>query len=150
MRLAYPSKEQNELLLASLVKRLGGGIGGDAQCIAVMTKKKLVGVVAFYNYRWPNIEMAFYCDDYRWALNRDGIRELFAYPFVQLKCKRVTALCDKKNTRARKMVQKLGFLEEGKLRKAGAKGDIILYGLLPDELTLVRSYEQNTESAASA
>lgn len=150
MRIAFPNAEQNELLLAWLIKKLGGGIGGNPQCIAVMNEKKLVGVVAFFNFRWPNIECAFYCEDYRWALNRDGIAELFRYPFVQLKCKRVTALCDKKNYRARKMVQRMGFVEEGKLRKAGEKGDILLYGLLPDELKVVRDYGINTDSAASA
>ena len=148
MRVVIPSKEQNPLLLAWLNQRMKGGIDGNPQCLAVMDKNRLVGVVAFFNYRWPNIEVAFHCEDYRWALNRNGVAEVFRYPFKQLKCKRVTALCDRKDKRARRMVERLGFKEEGKLRKAAERGDLIIYGLLPDELRIGR--HENTVTAASA
>ena len=146
MKLVLPTAEQNELLAAWLNKRLPGGCV-PSQCFAVMDEDRLVGVVSFFNFRWPNIEIAFYCEDYRWALNRDGILELFSYPFVQLGCHRVTALCERKNKRARRMVQRLGFKEEGMLRKAGEKGDMFIYGLLPEDLKL-RKY--NGKPARSA
>ena len=149
MKLVLPTPEENELLLKWLQKRLGGG-SVPCQCFAVLDGKKLVGVVSFFNFRWPNIEIAFYCEDYRWALNRDGILELFAYPFVQLKCKRVTALVERKNKKARKMVQRLGFKEEGMLRKAGEKGDLFIYGLLPEELQLRKYHGKPARSTATA
>lgn len=148
MKLVLPTPEQNELLAAWLSKRMGGHTK-ECQCFAVMDDDKLVGVVSYFNYRWPNIEMAFCCEDYRWAMNRDGIVDVFSYPFIQLKCKRVTALVERKNKVARKMVQRLGFKEEGMLRKAGTKGDIFVYGLLPEDLKL-RKYHANAKSAACA
>lgn len=147
MKVVYPDQEQNELLSAWLSKRLGGGLGG--QCLAIMDDARLVGVVAFFNFRWPNIEVAFLCEDYRWALNREGIREVLSYPFRQLDCRRITALIERKNMRARKMVQRLGFIEEGKLRKAGEHGDIIVYGLLPEDFRLGKDRE-TAKSAATA
>jgi len=149
MKLIVPSQEQNELLLAWLQKRLGGG-DVPCQCFAIMDGKRLVGVLSYFNYRWPNIECAFYCEDYRWALNRDGIVEAFSYPFIQLKCNRVTALVERKNKIARKMVQRLGFKEEGMLRKAGPKGDIFVYGLLPEDLKLRKYRHEKPKSTASA
>jgi len=135
MRVVFPRPDQNDMLAKLMQNRLEGGLS-DSQNLAVMDGERLVGVVSFFNYRWPNIEVGFYCDDYRWALNRDGIAQVFAYPFVQLNCRRVTALIDKKNLRARKMVQRLGFKEEGKLRKASERGDMFIYGLLPEDLRI--------------
>lgn len=115
-----------------------------------MDGDKIVGALAYFNYRWPNIEVAFLCEDYRWALNRDGIVEAFMYPFVQLKCHRVTAVVERKNKIARKMVQRLGFKEEGMLRKAGPNGDMFIYGLLPEDLQLRKYNGTTTNAAASA
>ncbi len=129
---------------------MGGGYA-DAQCLAVVDNTdEIAGIVAFFNYRWPNVEVGFFCDDFRWALNRNGIIEVLSYPFIQLKCRRITALVEKKNATARKMVQRLGFVEEGKLRKAGPKGDIFVYGLLPDELKLRKYYGKHTRTACAA
>lgn len=150
MRVAYPNQEQNKELVSILVKRMGGGYA-DAQCLAVIDNDdEIAGIVAFFNYRWPNVEVGFFCDDFRWALNRDGIIEVLSYPFVQLRCHRITALVEKKNTVARKMVQRLGFVEEGKLRKAGPKGDMFVYGLLSDELKLRKYCVKPTNTAAAA
>jgi len=150
MRVCYPNKEQNKRLTEILIERMGGGYA-DAQCLAVIDNDdEIAGIVAFFNYRKPNIEVGFFCDDFRWALNRDGIIEVLSYPFVQLRCHRITALVEKKNTVARKMVQRLGFVEEGKLRKAGPKGDIFIYGLLSDELKLRRYHGKHTKTARAA
>ena len=150
IRVAYPTQEQNKELTRILIQRMGGGYA-DAQCLAVIDNNDdIAGIVAFFNYRKPNIEVGFFCDDFRWALNRDGIIEVLSYPFIQLKCSRITALVEKKNTVARKMVQRLGFVEEGKLRKAGPKGDIFVYGLLADELKLRKYYGKHTNTARAA
>jgi RimJ/RimL family protein N-acetyltransferase len=147
MRIVYPSEDENPLVAQWLAKRMGGGLGG--QTLAVMDGNKLVGALAYFNYRHPNIEVAFLCEDYRWALNRDSIVEALSYPFVQLKCNRITAVVERKNKVGRKMVQRLGFKEEGMLRKAGPKGDMFIYGLLPEDLKL-RKYIETTKATASS
>jgi len=150
LRIAYPNQDQNKALAEILIERMGGGFA-DAQCLAVIDNDdEIAGIVAFFNYRKPNIEVSFFCDDFRWALNRDGIIEVLSYPFVQLQCQRITALVEKKNLQARRMVQRLGFVEEGKLRKAGPKGDIFIYGLLSDELKLRKYHGKWTNTANAA
>lgn len=148
MRVVYPTPEQNQALLALIANKMGGGMV-DAQCLAVMNDTKIEGVVAFFNYRWPSIEVAFYCENFRWALNRQGIAEVLSYPFKQLNCRRITAIVERKNKRARKMVQRLGFKEEGMLRKGGEFGDVFIYGLLPDDFAL-RKYDEDSKRAQAA
>lgn len=149
MRLVYPNPEQNNQLAILAANRLGAVDFRPCQCLAFMSKSKLAGVVVYFSYRHPSIEVAFFCDDYRWALNRGMVAEVLAYPFVQLKCNRITALVDKYNKRSRKMVQRLGFVEEGKLRKAAEKGDVFIYGLLPNEYRL-RNHGQEIDTRAAA
>jgi len=146
MKLVVPNEEQNQALASILCSRLGGSIA-DLRCLAGMQGNEIVGIIGFFNYRWPNIEVAFYCDDWRWAVNRDIIAKALSYPFEQLKCKRITALVERKNLTSRKMVQRLGFKEEGKLRDAGEKGDIFVYGLLPHELKIRRFHREKPRSA---
>jgi len=146
MKLVVPNAEQNAILARMLCERMGGS-ADNMVCMAGMQGNEVVGIIGFFNYRWPNIEVAFYCDDWRWAVNRRIIHAVFSYPFEQLKCRRVTALVERKNLVARKMVQRLGFKEEGKLRNAGEKGDIFVYGLLPSELNIRRYFSEKPRSA---
>lgn len=148
MRLVVPQNaEQNLALARILCEKMGGDVANMA-CMAAMTETDIVGVIGFFNYRWPNVEVAFYCEDPRWAVNRGGVYAALSYAFDQLKCRRITALVERKNLVARKMVQRLGFKEEGKLRKAGPKGDIFVYGLLREELRIKR-YEKPRPAKAS-
>ena len=133
MRMAYPTPEQNKQLALWVAERLGGNPIADCQCLAVLDDGDIKAVVKYFNFRWPSIEVAFVAEDYRWILNRDVVREMLAYPFFQLKCHRVTAVIDRGNKRARKMVKGLGFVEEGKIRKGSKDGDCFLYGLLPED-----------------
>ncbi len=149
MRLVYPDPAQNLMLTKLIEKRLGGPFA-PCQCVAFMDDERLVGIVVYYNYRWPSIDVAFYCDDPRWALNRDMVAEALSYPFRQLECRRITALIERKNKRSRKMVQRLGFKEEGMLRKAGEKGDLFVYGLLPEDYKLRKHRGQEVQSSAAA
>lgn len=149
MRLVYPSGDQNDKLAILIANRLGAGNFQPCQCLAMMDGDKLAGAVVYFCYRHPSIEVAIFSDDPRWALNRDMVAEIIAYPFVQLGCKRITAMVDKHNKRSRKMVKRLGFVEEGKLREAGDKGDVFIYGLLPNEYRL-KSYGQEIDTHAAA
>lgn len=58
----------------------------------------------------------------------------FAYPFIALKCNRVTGLVQENNIDALNFDLKLGFKQEGRLRAACSDGsDIIVLGMLKDE-----------------
>jgi RimJ/RimL family protein N-acetyltransferase len=69
----------------------------------------------------------------RW-LTRDFLFKVFAYPFIQLGCNRVTGLVRVDNIEARRFDEHLGFVQEGVIRKGATDGtDLILYGMLKEE-----------------
>lgn len=69
----------------------------------------------------------------RW-MTRDYLYRTFAYPFVQLNCRRLTGLVRVDNFDAQRFNEHLGFKREGLIRKACDDGtDMILYGMLKEE-----------------
>ncbi len=80
----------------------------------------------------PSIEVSFAFDSPLWATNY-VLGAVCRYPFDQLGCIRVTAICAKKNKRSRQMVERIGFKLEGVARKAFGKDDACIYGLLRPE-----------------
>ena len=69
----------------------------------------------------------------KWA--REAVlREMFAYPFLQLECARITCLIKEGNTRSERLCRHLGFRKEGVLRRAwDGRSNALLYGLLKSE-----------------
>ena len=106
--------------------------------IGVVEGDKLIAGAVFHDYRGHNIEISFAADDARWA-TRKHIRAIFAYPFNQLGCVRLTTITSKKNARARKLDEGLGFRIEGVIRKGyDGKQDAIIYGMLKHECKWIR------------
>lgn len=68
-------------------------------------------------------------------LSRGNLRVfLGSYPFGQLGCHRMQATVAKSNRRARTVIERLGFKNEGTIRGGHGPGrDAILYGLLAQE-----------------
>lgn len=71
-------------------------------------------------------------------LTRMFLRALFYYPFLQLHCRRVTALIDDDNERSLRLVEHCGFEQEGRMRHATARGDVLVYGLLKEHCRWLR------------
>jgi RimJ/RimL family protein N-acetyltransferase len=65
----------------------------------------------------------------RWA-SRGAIRTLLRYPFVQLRCARITAVTDAHNAQARAFLRRIGFRPEGFHADALPNADALSYGLL--------------------
>ena len=64
---------------------------------------------------------------------------LGSYPFGQLGCHRINAMIAKSNKRARGVIERLGFKNEGTIRGAFAPNkDGIFYGLLQSESRWIR------------
>lgn len=75
----------------------------------------------------------------RWT-KKEFMYAFFAYPFIQLGCRRVTGLVRASNTVSRKFDEHVGFVQEGVIREAFADGeDAILYGMLKHECKWIRS-----------
>jgi RimJ/RimL family protein N-acetyltransferase len=89
------------------------------------------GGVLYNNYRDPAIE-THWAGEPGW-LTRENLRGIFAYPFTQLGVRRVTGIIHRKNRRARKAAEKIGFKLEGVCRHGFKDGDACVYGMTKAE-----------------
>lgn len=113
---------------------------------AVVKGGAIRGVVLYINYRGASIEMA--CGGETGWLTRKALKAFFAYPFVQLKCRRVTGIVHRKNKRARDLNERLGFRLEGVCKHGFETGDAIIYGMTRAECRWIeRDHEKGTKSS---
>lgn len=89
----------------------------------------MVGGVVFTQHSHPNIVMACVLEA---PLTRMFLRAMFFYPFLQLKCERITLLIDDNNLKSLRLVEHVGFEREGCMRRARPGGDVFVYGLLKE------------------
>lgn len=89
----------------------------------------MVGGVVFTQHSHPNIVMACVLEA---PLTRMFLRAMFLYPFLQLKCERITLLIDDNNLKSLRLVEHVGFEREGCMRRARPGGDVFVYGLLKE------------------
>lgn len=110
------------------------GAFDPCRAIGVTLDEELVCGVVWHDFRWPDIRASLASTTPRW-LTRRVLRGLFAYPFIQLKCNRVTAVVRGSDTTIQAFDERLGFKREGTLRRAWHDGqdDAILLGMLREE-----------------
>lgn len=119
--IAQPGPE-TDALIAWLQERLPGEtLKGVHSAVAVLREGKVAAVMSYFNYSGANIELAFAADSPRWA-TRNVIAMMAGFPFQQLDCRRMTAVCRRSNTRVHRLLEGIGFKREG-----------THYDLFPDE-----------------
>lgn len=89
---------------------------------------QIVGAVVFDGFTPFDVCIHIALDDPK-AVNRRTLRAVFAYPFYQLRLRRVTALIGETNSRSIQFVTKIGFWLEGRKRQALGDEDELIYGL---------------------
>lgn len=102
---------------------------GPCATIGIVKNNSLAAVLVYNNYQWPNIEMSLATSTPYWA-SREVLGAIFRYPFVQLGCKRVTAVMAEGNVKGRAFVLRLGFVFEGFHPDMLRTGAAISYGML--------------------
>lgn len=112
--------------------RLGIQNWGPARAIGVVRHGSLAAVAVFHQFRYPSIEISFVTADRRWATPQT-VRGILRYPFVQLGCKRLTAITEVTNLPTRAFLCRLGFREEGIHPDTFETGDAVSYGLLRED-----------------
>lgn len=119
---------------------------GDCVAFGVVRRGVLIGGVVFNNYRGHDVHMSAAFDHVGWALP-GTIRQLCDYPFNRLGVVRVTALTAKKNRKARKVLEYIGFTLEG-VAKRGLDGtlDAYQYGLLRDDCKWLRAKDNGIKT----
>lgn len=107
------------------------GIADFGLCVSIGVEHrgKIVAAAIFHQYRHPNIEITFVTSSPRWA-SKGAVRGILAYPFLQLRCKRVTAIARADNRQARAFLERLGFVLEGYHPDVFVTGDAVTYGML--------------------
>lgn len=126
---------------AVLVAYLGERIGVRGQALVgqmpfevfrVERSGRPAGAVLYTNFRESSIEFTA-AGEPGW-MTRQTIREMFAFPFVELKVWNLLALIKRGNRVARETSRGLGFTELCVLESGGAKrDDIILHNMTRDK-----------------
>jgi RimJ/RimL family protein N-acetyltransferase len=111
----------------------------DMAAIGIERAGELVGGVVYHEYRGNDIQMSTAADSRRW-LTEGVLRALFVYPFVTLGCERVSAFTPKGSTSTRRFLERLGFVEEGNMRRGFVGDDCILYGMLKEECKWIKGF----------
>jgi len=133
-RLVVAETEADKKFMMEWVERRLYDVKFDnAEAIGVLVDGVVTAVVLFHNFRPPNIEVSLAIDK-SFMYSKSLVKKIFSYPFDILGCGRMTAYCNKKNKKARKLIEGLGFEYEGNMRKAGPNNiDVIIYGLLREK-----------------
>ena len=125
---------EDQYVIPWVGKRINEDDFGPATGIGLTDNGVLVAGVVFNMYNGPSICIHVAAEPGKRWLNRDFLFRTFAYPFIQLKCNRITGLVRVDNLAAQKFDEHLGFKKEGLLRKGASDGtDMILYGMLKEE-----------------
>ncbi len=113
--------------------------GENAKAIGYVLDGDLICVVVYNNYLEcvdgspHQIEMSIASIDKRWA-NRKTLKAFFAYPFIQLKLKRVQITSKTDAEGVNLMLERLGCTKEGNHRKGYPTGeDCFSWSMLPAE-----------------
>lgn len=108
---------------------------GPCRAIGLAHDGKLIAGVVYNNHRptTKDIDLSGYSES-PLCWSRGFLRPIFKYPFSQLGCERVTAFTSVKNQSARTFLARIGFQQEGILRRAFTHGDdAVCYGMLREE-----------------
>jgi RimJ/RimL family protein N-acetyltransferase len=118
---------------AALAKWAGDRIGvsdfGPSRAIGIIRNQTLAAAAIFHHYRPPDIEISFVTATKRWATPQ-AVRAIMRYPFLQLGCKRLTAITKATNQPTRAFLCRLGFHLEGLHPDVFDDDDAVSYGLL--------------------
>jgi RimJ/RimL family protein N-acetyltransferase len=116
-----------------------GQFNAEAKGIGFLEGDTLVAGVVYNHYSGTNVYAHIAAmPNKRWATH-DNLFVLFYYPFVTLKCNRITGLVRVDNFKAQRFDEHLGFKREGVMRKACKDGqDLIVYGMLREECRFLK------------
>ncbi|MCG8435497.1 MAG: GNAT family N-acetyltransferase [Gammaproteobacteria bacterium] len=95
--------------------------------IPFMIDNKIAAVVIYSHFQKPDVTVHVASDNPHWA-TPGRVKKAFGYPFTQ-GYKRITAFIEKRNKRARKFAEGIGFVYEGNKRNARENDDLIMYGM---------------------
>ncbi len=133
MRLAYGIRDQVAAWVAARIPHMDKPEKFEAVGVISESGEPIAGVIWHgWQPRYRSIECSAAAKTPRW-LTRSIIVEILAYPFSYLGCERVTTVTPSGNRAALRMNQKLGFSQEGLVRRGFDDDDAVIMGLLRQE-----------------
>lgn len=110
------------------------------KAIGVIRRGVPTAGVVFHNYRpMLDCEVSIASSNPTWCMP-EVLRDLFSYPFDQLRVKRLTCLTSAANRKCQKLIEGMGWKEEGRHRLAyDGVNDAISYGMLIDDCRFRRA-----------
>lgn len=128
----------NREIAAWVAQKIGIDDFGECVAIGLAKEGKIICGVVYNNYRDGNIEMSIATTDPRWATRRT-LNAFYAYPFIQLGCRRVTVII--RNQSIVTFLKRLGHVYEGTVRQCFSNGDDgHIYGMLKSECRYLRNH----------
>lgn len=110
---------------------------GVASAIGVVESGQIIAGVVYNNYYGRDIQASIAAVKKNWASHKI-LYGLFAYPFLQLRCSRMTAQTRSSNKHAQNFLMRLGFEREGALRNWYGEDDAVIFGLLRTECRWIK------------
>lgn len=132
-----------------------GGVDGFGTFAAIgfTLDGALIAGAVYHEYRphpfGADVRIAFAASTPRWGTKKN-IRAVFAIPFIQYRCARVTTVAGRGNKRARRLNEGVGFKFEGLIRRGwNGREDAIVYGMLRDECKWLDGRHGQVEQGAA-
>jgi len=127
MRLILDSKHR---VAAWVHARIGYGFPfSEFEAIGLEDRGEIIAGAVFNGYTGPEIEISVAAN----RVTRAAIVAVFRYVFHQLGCQRATAHVPAKAKRTLSFCKRLGFVIEGRKRRAVMGDDLIVLGMLRNE-----------------
>lgn len=107
---------------------------GSHLTVGIAYAGKLIAGIIFSSIE-PNLNvwLSIYSIDKRWCCRRI-LRFVFDMAFIRMNVSRITVCIDVENVKSQKLVEKIGFRQEGRLRRfISPDRDCFIYGLLKSE-----------------
>lgn len=127
MAIVLPTEGEVPQLLDWISERIGEEVV-EGYPVAVIRDNEIAAVACYHQLRGLNCEMSLAADDPRW-ISKKVVQFLLWFPFYHFDVNRITAMTKKKNKRARKLIEGVGFKLEGRMRDVYEDDDAIVYGL---------------------
>lgn len=125
--------DQPRLLAFAIEKGASAEWRPDAVAIGREVGGELVAAAVYEHFTDGDCHVHIASDGSRRWCTRELLIRWFAYPFLQLRLRRITGLVPSTNLRALDFDLKLGFKVEGQMREAFPDGDMMILGMLARE-----------------
>jgi hypothetical protein len=118
--------------------------------IGLMDGSEILAGVYYEDYNRANIVMSTAAvPGSRW-MTREFLWYAFYYPFVELGCKRITAMVAEHNVKAQRLDEHLGFKLEAALKQAHPDGDLLVYSMFKEDCRWLKLRGRHAHKEKSA